>query len=69
MGSDLKPGKVVALFATLVALSLAAAAQAQTDNQELVAKGQYVLSLAAVCACHSDPNGTPRAGGRLFPIP
>jgi mono/diheme cytochrome c family protein len=65
----LKSGKVVAWLATLVALSLTAAARAQTDNQELVTKGQYIFSLAAGCGCHSDPKGTPHAGGRPFPIP
>jgi hypothetical protein len=27
-------------------------AQAQSDNKELVAKGQYIFSVAAGCACH-----------------
>jgi hypothetical protein len=69
MGSDLKAGKVVALLVALVGVSLTAVAVAQTDNQELVAKGQYIFSLAAGCGCHSDPKGTPHAGGRPFPIP
>src|SRR5262245_4802592 len=69
MGSYLKPGKVVALLVTLFAVSLTAAALAETDNQELVAKGEYVFSLAAGCACHSDPKGTPHSGARRFPIP
>ena len=28
-----------------------------------------IFSVAAGCACHSDPKGTPHAGGRAFPIP
>jgi mono/diheme cytochrome c family protein len=69
MGSDLKAGEMVALLVALVGVSLTAVAVAQTDNQELVAKGQYIFSLAAGCGCHSDPKGTPHAGGRPFPIP
>jgi mono/diheme cytochrome c family protein len=42
--------------------------QAQTDK-ELVKKGQYIFAVAGGCACHSDPKGTPDAGGRAFPIP
>jgi mono/diheme cytochrome c family protein len=40
----------------------------QTDKG-LVAKGQYIFALAGGCACHTDPKGTPHAGGRAFPIP
>src|SRR6059058_1746516 len=43
-------------------------AQAQT-GKELVAKGQYILSLAGGCACHTVPKETPYRGGRAFPIP
>jgi len=42
--------------------------QAQTEK-ELVKKGQYIFALAGGCACHTDPKGTPHAGGRAFPIP
>lgn len=45
------------------------AAHAQTNGKELIAKGQYVFSLAGGCACHSDPKGIQHAGGRAFPIP
>jgi mono/diheme cytochrome c family protein len=45
------------------------AVDAQTDNKELIAKGQYIFSVAGGCACHSDPKGTQHAGGRAFPIP
>ena len=69
MGSHLNFGKVVSLLVLLIALLLSVAVRAQTDNKELVAKGQYIFSLAAGCACHSDPKGTPHAGGRPFPIP
>jgi len=43
-------------------------AQAQT-GKELVVKGQYILSLAGGCACHTVPKETPYRGGRAFPIP
>ena len=52
-----------------IALALAGAAHAQTGNQELVAKGEYIFSVAAGCACHSDPKGTPHSGARRFSIP
>src|SRR5215510_7721468 len=68
MESYLNSAKLLALLVSLIALA-AGAAQAQTDNKELVAKGQYIFSLAAGCACHSDPKGTPQTGGRAFPIP
>jgi mono/diheme cytochrome c family protein len=44
-------------------------AHAQAENQELVAKGQYIFALAGGCACHTVPKGTLNAGGRSFPIP
>jgi mono/diheme cytochrome c family protein len=44
-------------------------ATAQTDNKELVAKGQYIFALAGGCACHTVPKGPLNAGGREFPIP
>src|SRR4029077_16523768 len=69
MDSYLNFDKVIVVLVPLIALLLAGVAQAQTDNKELVAKGQYIFSLAAGCACHSDPKGTPHAGGRRFPIP
>src|SRR5499426_381308 len=68
MESHLNSAKLLALLVSAIALA-AGAAQAQTDNQELIAKGQYIFSLAAGCACHSDPKGTPHTGGRAFPIP
>ena len=49
-------------------LLFAVGVQAQTDKN-LVAKGQYIFALAGGCACHTDPKGTPHAGGRAFPIP
>jgi mono/diheme cytochrome c family protein len=53
------------LFCALVGSNLVAHAQAD----DLVAKGQYIFALAGGCACHTDPKGTPHAGGRAFPIP
>lgn len=56
------------LFASLW-FGFAAAARAQTDNKELIAKGQYIFAVAGGCACHSAPKGTQNAGARPFPIP
>jgi mono/diheme cytochrome c family protein len=60
-------------FCSLVAVAaqvfLATAARAQSQNQQLVARGQYIFSLAGGCACHTVPNETPHAGARAFPIP
>jgi mono/diheme cytochrome c family protein len=44
-------------------------AYTQSQDKNLVAKGQYVFALAGGCACHTDPKGPPNAGGRAFPIP
>jgi mono/diheme cytochrome c family protein len=58
------------LFSLLALLALAAAdARSQEAGGDLVAKGQYIFSLAGGCACHTVPKGTPHAGGRAFPIP
>jgi mono/diheme cytochrome c family protein len=64
------------LFLTVLSIGLAtvsidfpASAQVQSDNKELVAKGQYIFAVAGGCACHSAPKGIQNAGGRAFPIP
>src|SRR5258708_31434010 len=44
-------------------------AQAQSDNKEQIAKGQYIFALAGGCAFHTVPKGTPHAGGRAFSVP
>lgn len=44
-------------------------AEAQTSNQELVAKGQYIFALAGGCACHTEPEQEHHLGARAFPIP
>jgi mono/diheme cytochrome c family protein len=59
----------VIAFLVLLSALFAAAAQAQTDHTDLIAKGQTIFSLAGGCACHSDPKGTQHAGGRAFPVP
>lgn len=63
--------KLTILFAAAWGLSIAGsgAARAQTDNKELVAKGQYIFALAGGCACHSPPKGTHHEGARAFSIP
>ncbi|HKA31730.1 MAG TPA: cytochrome c, partial [Candidatus Binatia bacterium] len=50
-------------------LACASAAHAQTAKDDLVARGQYIFSLAGGCACHTEPKGTPNAGGRVIPLP
>lgn len=44
-------------------------ADAQTENKELVARGQYIFALAGGCACHSEPKKEYNTGARAFPIP
>jgi len=51
------------------AIASPAPAQAQDGDKDLVTRGQYVFFVAAGCACHTAPKGTPHAGGRAFPIP
>jgi mono/diheme cytochrome c family protein len=56
-------------LATLVALMTLSGAGNAQNNNDLVAKGQYIFAIAGGCACHTEPKGTPHAGGRAFPIP
>jgi len=58
--------KLVVLLSILVG---GAAVHAQPAKGDLVARGQYIFSLAGGCACHTPPKGTPNAGGREFPLP
>lgn len=62
---------IVGIFVLLsgAIFSLAIGGDAQTENRELVAKGQYIFAVAGGCACHSVPKETFHAGGRAFPIP
>src|SRR5688572_33014095 len=53
------------LFCALVGSNV----DAYTQADDLVAKGQYIFALAGGCACHTEPKGTPHAGGRALPIP
>ena len=46
-----------------------AAAQSQDGGKDLVARGQYIFSVAGGCACHTAPKGTPHVGARELPIP
>jgi mono/diheme cytochrome c family protein len=50
-------------------LTFFSGAHGQTTDPQQVVKGQYIFSLAGGCACHTQPKGTPHAGGRAFPIP
>jgi len=38
-------------------------------SQDLIARGQYIFSIAGGCACHTEPKKPAHAGGRAFPIP
>ncbi len=69
MESFLNIKKIVPWLILPTALFRAVVGHAQTDTKDLVAKGQYIFSLAGGCACHSDPKGTPHAGARAFPVP
>jgi mono/diheme cytochrome c family protein len=60
---------ITAVFSLGFFLGLFGRANGQNPNSELVAKGQYVFALTGGCACHTQPKGTPNAGGRAFPIP
>jgi mono/diheme cytochrome c family protein len=69
MGKPIDTLKITSLllfFAYLFAFT--AQAYGQTDK-DLIAKGQYIFAVAGGCACHTDPKGTPHAGGRPFSIP
>jgi len=57
------------LSALLLILARGTAGYAAAANEDLVARGQYIFSLAGGCACHTPPKGTPNAGGREFPLP
>ncbi len=46
-----------------------AKARSQEPDRDLVRDGQYIFSLAGGCACHTEPERTPNAGAREFPIP
>jgi mono/diheme cytochrome c family protein len=48
-------------------IAVAAAAQGQDGGR--VERGRAVFALAGGCACHTQPKGSPNAGGRAFPIP
>jgi mono/diheme cytochrome c family protein len=55
--------------ALLGVVSFHTGATAQSNNKEVIAKGQYIFALAGGCACHTVPKGPLNAGGREFPIP
>jgi mono/diheme cytochrome c family protein len=57
------------LLSLAILLSLSADGQAQTDNKDLIAKGQYIFAVAGGCACHTAPKATQHQGARAFPIP
>lgn len=57
------------LVPPILLLLMPAIGYAQNTNKDLAARGQYIFAVAGGCACHTDPKGTPHAGGRAFPIP
>lgn len=57
------------LVPLILLLLMPAIGYAQNANKDLAARGQYIFAVAGGCACHTDPKGTPHAGGRAFPIP
>jgi mono/diheme cytochrome c family protein len=61
--------RVSALLLLSSLFLVAARANAQTDNKDLIAKGQYIFALAGGCTCHTVPKGTHHVGARAFPIP
>ena len=60
---------VFSLIIVSISAIFQSTATAQTENKELVVKGQYVFALAGGCACHTVPKAQLNAGGREFPIP
>ena len=50
-------------------LSPSDAPAAGTQDLGAADRGRYIFALAGGCACHTEPKGTPNAGGRAFPIP
>src|SRR4029434_7553531 len=44
-------------------------AWAHEHGSDVVQRGQYILSLAGGCACHTVPREVFNAGARAFPIP
>lgn len=67
------PLHVVKLFLLVVFLAgsapFARAMAAEAQDSGRVERGRYVFALAGGCACHTEPKGSPNAGGRAFPIP
>jgi mono/diheme cytochrome c family protein len=67
------PPHVVRLLLLAVFLACSAssgeAMAAEVQESAQVKRGRYVFALAGGCACHTEPKGTPNAGGRAFPIP
>lgn len=59
----------LALLAILPHVLFAGIVRGQSENKELISKGQYIFAAAGGCACHTIPNEIPHAGARPFPIP
>jgi len=61
--------EISAIFLLSYFLLLPVRAIAQTDNKDLIAKGQYIFAVAGGCACHTEPKKVANVGARPFPIP
>lgn len=61
--------RLVVILLGCAAFSSSAAAQSQEGDKDLIARGQYIFSVAGGCACHTAPKGTPHVGARELPIP
>ena len=57
------------VYLLFIGLLISPAVRAQEGEKDLVARGQYIFSVAGGCACHTAPKGVPHAGAREFPIP
>jgi mono/diheme cytochrome c family protein len=61
--------KKILLLLWLFFLCATTLANAQGNQKELVARGQYIFAVSGGCACHTEPKGVHNAGARSFRIP
>jgi mono/diheme cytochrome c family protein len=61
----------IVLLASLLPLAVAMPAAAAPDqpNKDVVARGKYLADAGDCMACHTNPGGTPFAGGRYLTTP
>jgi mono/diheme cytochrome c family protein len=69
LAAKLLPLSMLAWAVCAAALGLLrGSADAQTNDKDLIKKGQYIFALAGGCACHSEPEEEYHLGARAFPI-